>query len=162
MLNVIKHNNKDKIEEFIDKTSIFLREFYTQIVPDNNISLLEMYNNPKTISDEIKNKQYQYFLISYENTNIGNAVVQQDGNLLNIAQIFILKKYRKKKLSYKIIKELRCLASNQSLEGLKIAIFISNIKLKKIVEKWGFKKADSIARYIGDGMYLYEDIYTLT
>ena len=146
MLIEIKHSDKSKIEDFIRINSLFLREYYTPLMPEGDISSLEQFNSLKTISQEIKDGSYNYYSIYFQNENIGNVVLKEMQDFIDICEIFILKKYRKQCFSYK---------------ALKIAIGEVNKKLSKIAEKWGFTKSDFAARYIGDDIYLYENLYNL-
>ncbi len=158
MLYKIKHNDTNKIEEYIKLYSLFLREVYSNLMSKENITNLINFNSSKVISSEIKEKSYFYYLISYENKNIGIISLKENGNTANINQIYILKKYRKQGIAYSAIMELKNLDNAQYL---KISIPENNKKLPKIIEKWGFEKSENSARYLGDNIYIYENAYLL-
>ena len=159
MLEKIKYNDREKINNFIKFSTLFFREYYSPIMPDNDISVLENFNKEEIISKEIKEKRYFDYLINYNNQNIGSVSFENTENTLNILQIYLLKKYRKQKLSHEIIKEIKEYAKNKNIKQIKINISETNKKVPKIFEKLGFSKHDFISRYIGDGIYLYENIY---
>jgi len=160
MLIEIKHNNKDKIEEYIKLNSLFIREYYLPVIKENDIPTFEIFNNIQTIANEIKEKSHRYYLINFNN-EIAGALLLENGNIPCIYQIFILKKYRKQKLSYKIINELEEILKKENINQIKLSLLESKNKLAKIVDKWGFKKTETSARYIGNNIYLYENIYSL-
>jgi len=161
MLIEIRYNDKDKIREFIKFSSLFFREYYSFVMPDNDVSILEHFNKEDIVSKEIKEGRYFNYLIKYKDNIIGSISFEISNNTLNILQIYILKKYRKQKLSRCIFKELKEIILNKNIKQLKINILESNKKLPKIFEKLDFIQSDFIARYIGDGIYLYENVYTL-
>jgi len=161
MLDLIKHSTKSKIETFVKYNSVFLREVYSSLMPDNDITNLEYFNCENVIKNEIKDKRFFHYLINFENQSIGIVSLEKRENLLNICKIFILKKYRKQKLSYIILNEIKDIATKENINTIQITINETNKKLAKIVQKWGFEKQDTISRYIGDDIYLYEDKYVL-
>ncbi len=156
MLIKIKHNDTDKIEEFIKLTSLYLNEVYNNFLSIEDISNLTQLNCLKTISSEIKEKRYCYYLINYENENIGFISSSQNDDVLNIYQIFALKKFRKQNIASNAIEELKKDAPN-----IKLFIPENNKKIKKTAEKWGFEKSGDVSRYLGYGIYVYENTYVL-
>lgn len=161
MLELIKHNKKDKIETFIKYNSVFLREIYSPLMPGSDISNLDYFNCENVISNEIKEKRFIHYLINYQAQDIGIVSLNIKENYLSIYKIFILKKYRKQKLSQIIIDEIKDIALKYNIDTIQITISENNKKISKIIQKWGFEKQDTISRYIGNDVYLYEDKYIL-
>ena len=157
MLRKIRHGKIAETEEFIKMSSLFLNEVYGNLLPKEDILKLIEFNSSETISSEIKENRYCYYLINHENNNIGIISLKEGEDSINIYQIFILKKYRKQNIAFSAIRELR----RNTNKIIKIFIPESNKKLPKIVEKWGFKNPVNISRYLGDGIYVYENAYTL-
>ncbi len=157
MLCKIKPSSTGKIENFIEMSLLFIREFYSDILKEEDILSMLKFNQNKVILDEIKRKIYNHYLIKYENEDIGILSTKENEDIANISQFFILKKFRNKKLSYKILEELKMILKEKDCKTLRITIPENNKKLEKIIQKLQFKKCETVARYMGDNIYIYEN-----
>lgn len=161
MFYEIKYSDQEAIEEFIKFSNLFLKEYFSEQKNNNIISTLSVFNNVKTVSEEIKEKRYSHYLIKNKEENIGILTFNIHQNDLEIIQIYIIKKYRKQKISYEIIEKLKEIARKNNCKNIKTSIIENNKKLEYKIINLGFQKIENIAKYIGNNIYLYENIYQL-
>ena len=162
MFKLIKIKQRDdiKIERFCELAKPLYIEYYTPLIAGVGVAELLNFLKIKIIKQEIKNNIYEYFLIEFEDRYAGILVLQAQENVLHISKIFILKRYRKKGIFKNTIEELIKMLDKKGLSELKICVAKDDRKLPVIVSKLNFKKQKQIARYFGNNIYLYEDIYT--
>ena len=103
MLIQIKPKDEIRIESYIKLSNLFLREFYMNIVSYDLMPDILYFNNPETISREIKEKVFMYYIIRHESQDIGEVSLKIVEGMLNISQIFLLKRFRKLHFTNKII-----------------------------------------------------------
>ena len=158
MLEIVKHN-KSYIEHCSKFSDLFTKEYYFNLLSDKKILELCKFNTPELISRDIKEKTRIYHIIKYENEIIGYVLTEKKDEMLNISQIFVLKRYRKQGLFKKIIEEIKDIAND--LKDINIYIAQDKKAIQKIFEMQGFKKTQEIAQYIGDDVYIFEFEYCL-
>ena len=155
----IKFRDDIKIERFCELAVPLYREYYIPLIGEIGAGELLNFLKPEIIKKEIKNNLYEYYLIEYDNKYTGVLILQIQEEILHISKIFILKRYRKKGIFRQIIEKLKSTLKERNLKKLKICIERNSKKLPYIISKFDFKKEKQIARYLGNKIYLYEDIY---
>lgn len=155
----IKYRDEISIERFIAMAEPLYREYYAQFVDYDDAKRVIMLFEPEVVKKEIKEKRYSYYIIQKDFINVGILALENQGEILRIANISILKKYRKKGYAKEAIEKLCDFAREEGYKKLKICIEISNKKLPVIFQKLGFSKIKKIARYTGLSQFIYEDLY---
>lgn len=163
MLNFtkVKPSNTVHLEDFQKLSCLFIKEYYKNSLSDQEISKLLSFSTVPIIRDEIKDKRYNCFLVQQEKTSIGILQTNFQDNFLNISKLFLLKNKRKQKLGKEIIAFAIDFAKENNCSNIKLSIETSNKKLQMIANKLGFKFNKTIAKYLGDMIYIYENICLL-
>ena len=128
----------------------FYEEFYTPLIGEENKNTIADFLNFEVISSEIREKTKQYYLIFEDKKEIGTLQTGFKDDYLQIFEIYLDKEYRNKGILHFTIGELKKIAQKKQVSRLKICIPEKSSTLCEIFKKTGFKKTESIARYLGD------------
>jgi len=163
MLDLIKIKYRDdvKIFKFCELAKILYKEFYSSLISEKETKNLIYFLQEKIIKNEIKENQYEYYLISTPSEYIGIIeAVKCNDDIINIYKIFILKQYENKKTYNELINKIIIFFKKQNFKQIKTFIPKNNI-LNNIFQNNNFKHIQEAARYLGNDVYIYENIYIL-
>ena len=153
--------NKKDIENLIVLIEKTLKETYTKVLEDKIIDYLLIFNNQEVIKRNLKNKN-KYFLIKEKEDFIGYFEINFSKNCCNILNFYVLDDFSNFEVLEKILKEIIKISKNEKSKEIKIYLQ-EDLKSKiEFFEKSGFKKHPKNANYIGDSVYLVENLLTYT
>ena len=153
----IKYNDKKLIEEYYNLSQQLFFQYFSEMVRNE---FLPVYNTD-LISQEIKEKFYQYYLITLNKEIIGILRLQIQPDVLYIMEIYLKDEYRAKGYLKKILKQIKNIANENQLNKIKINIFETTPIIQEIFVKVGFIEEREVAIYIGNDNYLYEKVYVM-
>lgn len=158
-LQYITHKNKSFIKSYIKLAKPLLKEFYYQFLNEDETKEIARFITFDVLKEEIKNNEYNYYLIKKEKEFLGILRTKKENDVLSITRLHLLKKYRKQKIGTKVIEILKQNIGKNEITKLKLPVITSDNRTKTIIKKWDFKPERTIARYLGNEIYLYEDLF---
>jgi diamine N-acetyltransferase len=133
------------------------KEHYYPVLGKGQIDyMLDKFQSPEAISEQISQKDYMYYLLRNENENIGYIAFQPQENELFLSKFYIKKEHRKKGYGRKALNFIK--EQTKMLNKAKIYLTVNkyNTDSMKIYEKLGFIHSGPIVQDIGNG-YIMDD-----
>ena len=130
------------------------REYFFDFFEKEKLDYILSFNIPEVIKDEIKIDNSRYFFIKKDNEIIGFVQLQYYSWLFVLKRIYLKKEYRNKSIGYKIFQKIKEIALNENNKVISILVNQNDENMIKTFEKWGFKKLETLTRYIGNDFYL--------
>lgn len=129
-------------------------QYFSDFFEKEKLDYILSFNIPEVIKDEIKIDNSRYFFIKKDNEIIGFVQLQYYSWLFALKRIYIKKEFRNKSYGYQIFQKVKEIALAENNKVISILVNQNDEKMIKTFEKWGFKKVDTLTRYIGDDFYL--------
>lgn len=155
----VKYRNEISVMRLSNLAIPLVEEYYKEIVPKKTLDSMLFFLQEKTISKEIKQKRTHYYIISFEDRYIGFSEMKRKEDSLWISKIFLKPEHRYKGHGKKLIELIKELAIEQNLKKIRIGIPNEKEETIQAFKKFGFYPTKEIARYMGDGYFVYEFIY---
>ena len=157
----VKHTSKNLLPDLCNFLRLFTKEYYSGALAQKELDSLLFFTKEDIVKNEIKEGKYQYYIVVYENQNVGFVQLQLEEDALILSKIFISNKFRRKGISTKLLAEIKNMALENNCEEIQFSTGENYKKLQLIIKKWGFAFSKKNARYLGDDIYIYEDMYSL-
>ena len=134
-----------------------LHEVYDSIIPPEHTDyFLERFQSVSAIKNQIENKNFNYYLLKYNNQNVGYLGIQQSTQILNLSKLYILKSYRGKKIGKIALEFVNEFALTNGMQRIELIVNRQNQNTIEIYQKKGFKVVESIVNSFPNG-YNIED-----
>lgn len=150
-----------EIKEAITKTEfklieelarIILHEVYDPIIPaEHTRYFLEEFQSENAIENQIKNENFNYYLLKHKNTNAGYIGIQRLGKKLILSKLYILKTFRGLKIGKKALKHVFQFATKNSIENIELIVNQQNQNTIDIYLKNGFEITESMVNSFPNG-----------
>lgn len=144
--------NKSYIVELCDLIKEIWIEFFNFEKPDKFDYILN-FVNIDNIKSELKNNDFKYYFINFQNKNIGFILCENCDNFLNILRFYIKKEYRNQGIGSKIFEKILKTLKDENCKSILLFCDVENKNGIKFFSKLGFAKSRIMARYIGSGFY---------
>ena len=132
-------------------------EYYTPIIGKNQIAyMLEKFQSKETIINQIKNKQFSYYIIKENNEPVGYIAVQLKKEGLFLSKFYVKSLQRGKGHGRQVMNFIEKLAKEKDLTKILLTVNKNNSNSIKAYERMGFQKVDSVIQDIGCG-YVMDD-----
>lgn len=129
-------------------------EHYTTIIGINQVDyMLKNFQSKKAINEQI-NQGAQYFLLYFENTEVGYFSIQKNSTALFLSKLYILKAFRGKSIGKKSIDFIVTKAVDLGCESITLTVNKYNTNSIKAYEKMGFKIIASVVNDIGNNFVM--------
>lgn len=144
--------------KLISSLCILMNEIWSECFSDffekEKLDYILSFNIPDVIKDEIKIDNSRYFFIKKENEIIGFVQLQYYSWLFALKRIYIKKEYRNKSIGFQVFQKIKEMARAENNKVISILVNRNDEKMISIFERWGFKKLETLTRYIGNNYYL--------
>lgn len=130
-------------------------EYFPCILSDEQIDyMVDKFQSFNAISDQIKNKGYEYYLISDENEIMGYTGIKKEEEKLFISKLYILKQFRKKGVASFILDFINEYAKENGLKSLYLTVNKLNTNTIEVYKHRGFEIIKEQKADIGNGFYM--------
>ncbi|MDH4943664.1 GNAT family N-acetyltransferase [Sulfurimonas sp. C5] len=132
-------------------------EHYTPIIGAEQVEyMLKTFHSTDTISDEIKKKGYEYFLIIKDTTPIGYIGSNIEDQELFLSKFYILLPYRNNGFGRISIGFLKQLSRSFELNKITLTVNKNNLDTISAYKKMNFQITAEVCADIGNG-YVMDD-----
>lgn len=160
MINFLNANNKADDIELL--ANLIWNEHFLGIITQEQIDyMLETFQSKEAIEEAIKFQDYNYFLIKYNDDNIGYFAYKFEENKIFLSKIYISKDYRGQGISSMVIEFIKELAIENNFKSIYLTCNKHNKNSLAVYEHLGFKNIDSKVSDIGNGYVMDDYIYSL-
>ena len=140
-----------------DLAKIIWNEHYVPIIGQAQVDyMLGKYLTQETISEQIKQEGYEYFLISSSEQPIGYIGIVEKSNELFLSKLYILNSERVKGIGRFGIDYLVARCKVNRLAFITLTVNKNNLNSIRAYEKMGFEKYGEVVSDIGSG-YVMDD-----
>ncbi|MBQ9244688.1 GNAT family N-acetyltransferase [bacterium] len=143
------------IKELAILASEIWHEYWTCILSQEQIDyMIEKFQSENAIINQIKNDNYIYFYIIYDNKKAGYIGISKKQGKLFLSKLYIKKEYRHKGLGTKSFNFIKNYAKENNYKTIYLTVNKNNINTICAYNKWGFKTVDSVVTDIGKGFVM--------
>ncbi|QOP42362.1 GNAT family N-acetyltransferase [Sulfurimonas marina] len=154
-INFVQVTTTEQIDTLTQLANTIWPEHYTPIIGQEQVDyMLETFHCADSISSEIKNKGYEYFLIIKDTTPIGYIGVNIEDKTLFLSKFYILLPYRKKGFGRVSIDFLKHLARSFDLTKITLTVNKKNEDTITAYQKMSFKITAELCADIGNGFVM--------
>ena len=159
-LNIeIKKIPEDEIPILSQIATSIVREHFDPIIGKaQNDYMLEKFQSISAIKEQFQ-KGYLYYWVKYENKNIGFLGFYPIDNKLYLSKFYLLKEYRGKKISRKMLEFLVNYAKDKGLKSIYLNVNRNNELAIKAYEHLGFVIIREEKNDIGKGFYMDDFVF---
>jgi len=130
-------------------------EHFTAIIGADQVSyMLDNIQSENAIAEQIRNKEYTYYLIEENEQPIGYCAIARQENVLFLSKLYILKTMRGKGIARKTIDFIKAIAFEKKLEKITLTVNKNNSGPIEAYEKLGFVNTGPIVQDIGGGFIM--------
>ncbi|WP_242158502.1 GNAT family N-acetyltransferase [Aestuariivivens sediminis] len=143
--------------------NIIWREHYIPIVGEAQIDyMLKKFQSANAIANQVASG-YSYFLLYYDMIPVGYIAIQKHVDTLFLSKIYVLSRYRGKKIGKTALEFIEVKAKNQRLKTITLTVNKNNCNAINAYKKLGFDNLGSIVTDIGEGFVMddYKMVKTL-
>ncbi|MCD8378646.1 MAG: GNAT family N-acetyltransferase, partial [Candidatus Gastranaerophilales bacterium] len=109
------------------------------------------FQSVESITNQIRNENYSYFLIKDDGRTIGYTGIADKGDYIFLSKLYIYKHYRSKGFGYKAFEFIKNIASSKPI---RLTVNKYNADTIAAYKKWGFKTIDAVVTDIGGGFVM--------
>ena len=162
-LNIeIKKISEDEIPILSELATSIIREHFDPIIGKaQNDYMLEKFQSISSIKEQFQ-KGYLYYWVKYENKNIGFLGFFPVENKLYLSKFYLLKEYRGKKISKKMLEFLINYAKDRKLISIYLNVNKYNDLATNVYKHLGFVIIREEKNDIGNGFYMDDYVFEYT
>lgn len=126
--------------------------------------MLETFQSPQAIQDQIANKNYTYYYITSPESPepLGYCALAPQPPRLFLSKLYLRSDLRSQGLGQQVLAKIADLARAQHLSAVYLTVNKGNARAIRAYEKAGFKRIDSVVSDIGNGFAMDDYIYQLS
>lgn len=156
------HIKECSLEDIEKIKSISKKTFYETYAEENTEENMENYTKEnfsyEQLKSEIDNIGSKFYIVenddevaAYMKINFDIAQTETGyNNSLEVQRIYVLQKYKGKKIGTKLIEQAKSIGKNSNLDYIWLGVWENNIDGIKFYEKQGFEKFDTRIFELGD------------
>lgn len=156
------HIKECSLEDIEKIKSISKKTFYETYAEENTEENMENYTKEnfsyEQLKSEIDNIGSKFYIVenddevaAYMKINFDIAQTEKGyNNSLEVQRIYVLQKYKGKKIGTKLIEQAKSIGKNSNLDYIWLGVWENNIDGIKFYEKQGFEKFDTRIFELGD------------
>ena len=149
-MELIKVKNED-IKDLAKLTDEIWHEYWPCILSAEQIDyMVEKFQSENAIFNQIKNENYTYYFINYENQNIGYIGVSPHNDYLFLSKLYIKKEFRHKGIGKTVFEKIK----DFGFDKIQLTVNKYNQNTIDAYLKYGFKIIDSVVSDIGNGFVM--------
>ena len=149
-MELIKVKNED-IKDLAKLTNEIWHEYWPCILSAEQIDyMVEKFQSENAIINQMKNENYRYYFINYENQNVGYIGVAPHSDYLFLSKLYIKKDFRHKGIGKAVFEKIK----NFGFDKIQLTVNKYNKNTIDAYLKYGFKIIDSVVSDIGNGFVM--------
>ena len=149
-----------QIDEVIELAKEIWREHYTPIIgPEQVEYMLSTYHSREAIAREIREHNYQYYLIRKNDIAIGYIGFRIDRGELFLSKIYVHSSQRGLGTGRAALEFIKAIGREQGAARIHLTVNRFNSDTIAAYEKFGFRKTGEVCNDIGQGFFM--DDYTM-
>ena len=149
-MNLIEVKEND-IKTLAELTNEIWHEYWPCILSAEQIDyMVEKFQSENAIINQMKNGNYKYYFINYENQNIGYIGVSPHSDYLFLSKLYIKKDFRHKGIGKVVFEKIK----DFGFDKIQLTVNKYNKNTIDAYLKYGFKIIDSIVSDIGNGFVM--------
>jgi len=153
-----KVNTTEDISILVSIATEVWTEHYTPIIGEGQVRyMLENFHSKHTISKQISNESYYYYLIEVDSIEVGYLGVQVRENDLFLSKLYVHSSQRGKGIGRKALAFIEGLAKQFELELISLTVNKNNVNSIAAYYKFGFVKTGEVCVDIGHS-YVMDDL----
>lgn len=149
-MNLIEVKEND-IKTLAELTNEIWHEYWPCILSAEQIDyMVEKFQSENAIINQMKNENYKYYFINYENKNVGYVGVSPHSDYLFLSKLYIKKDFRHKGIGKVVFEKIK----DFGFDKIQLTVNKYNKNTIDAYLKYGFKIIDSIVSDIGNGFVM--------
>ena len=149
-MELIKVKNED-IKDLAKLTDEIWHEYWPCILSAEQIDyMVEKFQSENAIFNQIKNENYTYYFINYENKNVGYVGISPHSDYLFLSKLYIKKEFRHKGIGKAVFEKIK----DFGFDKIQLTVNKYNKNTIDAYLKYGFKIIDSVVSDIGNGFVM--------
>ncbi|WP_437373626.1 GNAT family N-acetyltransferase [Maribacter litoralis] len=129
-----------------------LHEVYDPIIPAEHTDyFLTEFQSENAIRNQIENENFSYFLLNFDNKNVGYLGIQKMNKKLILSKLYILRSFRGLKIGKTALEYVNGFATDNGIEKIELIVNQHNQNTIDIYLKHGFKIVESIINSFPNG-----------
>ncbi|TJY36061.1 GNAT family N-acetyltransferase [Pontimicrobium aquaticum] len=146
--------SKEHFNVIAKLASIVWHEHYTSIIGKAQVEyMIAKFQTSEAMQQQAK-EGYQYYIIKYENENVGYLSIKKNNDDLFLSKIYLLKDYRGKKIGKTAFNFIEEKAKEHQCKTISLTVNKNNKDAIKAYEKIGFKNVEAFVIDIGNGFVM--------
>ncbi|WP_109435357.1 MULTISPECIES: GNAT family N-acetyltransferase [Aquimarina] len=152
MIEINKTQNRRDYRIIEKLATIILHEVYDPIIPAEHTDyFLKEFQSENAIENQIKNENFNYFLLNFDAKNVGYLGIQILNKKLILSKLYILESFRGLKIGKKALEYVNEFATNNRIEKIELIVNQQNQNTIDIYLRNGFKIMESIVNSFPNG-----------
>ena len=149
-MNLIEVKEND-IKTLAELTNEIWHEYWPCILSAEQIDyMVEKFQSENAIINQMKNENYKYYFINYENKNVGYVGISPHSDYLFLSKLYIKKEFRHKGIGKAVFEKIK----DFGFDKIQLTVNKYNKNTIDAYLKYGFKIIDSIVSDIGNGFVM--------
>lgn len=154
-LNIIPANSREALKAVAALAEEIWREHFTPMIGAAQVSyMLKRFQSLEAICSQTESEGYRYYLFQIDNKNVGYMAIQEQGNVLFLSKIYVLKSCRRQKIASRGIHFLEQLCREKGLEKIWLTVNKRNAGSIAAYKNFGFSIVRSQTADIGQGFVM--------
>lgn len=149
--------NKKDLSELYFIIEQFYESFLKSLYPGEVYNYLNYFLSEDAIKDKIEFDKNNYYVINFKDKAEGFFNFKIFDNSLFLSEIFVSDKHRNKGVARFVLNFLIEKAKEENIKTIQTSIYKNNTVARTIFNKLGFKQTETIAKYLGSDIYIFED-----
>ena len=149
-MNLIEVKEKN-IKTLAKLTDEIWHEYWPCILSEKQINyMVEKFQSENAIINQMKNENYKYYFINYENKNVGYVGISPHSDYLFLSKLYVKKEFRHKGIGKAVFEKIKDLG----FDKIQLTVNKYNKNTIDAYLKYGFKIIDSVVSDIGNGFVM--------
>ena len=149
-MNLIEVKEKN-IKTLAKLTDEIWHEYWPCILSEKQINyMVEKFQSENAIINQMKNENYKYYFINYENKNVGYVGISPHSDYLFLSKLYVKKEFRHKGIGKTVFEKIK----DFGFDKIQLTVNKYNKNTIDAYLKYGFKIIDSVVSDIGNGFVM--------
>ena len=158
MIEIRKISSKN--QEDISDLSITIKkcflDCYLKILPEEQLSYIFNFIQPKILMEEISNDGYEYYFIEVDNVKVGFFELFKEMDSIEVKRLYLSDEFKYQGIGVDVFNEIKSIAKQQNARTIKLYVNQKLTNSIEIFKKLNFKIIKPSAIYIGSDYFLYD------
>lgn len=152
---MICFNEAKNISELALLASEIWHEYWVCILSNEQIDyMIEKFQSKNAINNQIKNENYVYFYIMFDDEKAGYIGLSKKTDYLFLSKLYIKKDFRHKGIGTNSFEFIKDFAIKNNYSKILLTVNKYNKNTIAAYNKWNFKTVDSVVTDIGNGFVM--------